>query len=39
MDFNELLKNEKGALKDKVELIESLSKVKSFLIQMKNELP
>ncbi len=36
---NELLKNEKGALKDKVELIESLSKVKSFLIQMKNELP
>jgi len=36
---NEMLKNEKGALKDKVELIESLSKVKSFLIQMKNELP
>ena len=36
---NEMLKNEKDALKDKVELIESLSKVKSFLIQMKNELP
>jgi len=36
---NEMLKNEKSALKDKVELIESLSKVKSFLIQIKNELP
>ena len=36
---NEMLKNEKGAMKDKIEMIDSLTRVKSFLMQMKNELP
>ncbi len=36
---NEMLKNEKEAMKDKIEMIDSLTRVKSFLMQMKNELP
>ena len=36
---NEMLKNEKGAMKDKIEMIDSLTRVKSFLMQMKTELP
>ena len=36
---NEMLKNEKGAMKDKIEMIDSLTRVKYFLMQMKNELP
>ena len=36
---NEMLKNEKGAMKDKIEMIDSLTRVKSFLMQMKNVLP
>jgi len=35
----EMLKNEGGAIKDKIELIDSLHKVKSFLLEMKSQLP
>lgn len=35
---SEMLKNEKGAMKDKIEMIDSLTRVKSFLMQVKNEL-
>ncbi len=35
----EMLKNEAGAVKDKVELIDSLHKVKSFLLEMRSQLP
>ena len=35
----EMLKNETYAVKDKVELIDSLHKVKSFLLEMRSQLP
>jgi len=35
----EMLKNESYAVKDKVELIDSLHKVKSFLLEMRSQLP
>ena len=35
----EMLKNESYAIKDKVELIDSLHKVKSFLLEMRSQLP
>ncbi len=35
----EMLKNESQTVKNKIELIDSLNRVKSFLTQMRNELP
>ena len=35
----EMLKNESQAVKDKIELIDSLQKVKSFLVEVKSQLP
>jgi DNA-binding transcriptional MerR regulator len=36
---NEMLKSQKNKIKDNLEIIESLEKVKSFLIELKNNLP
>ena len=35
----EMLKNESSKVKDQIDLIDSLNKVKSFLTDMRNELP
>lgn len=35
----EMLKNDTTSMQDKMSIIDSLSKVKSFLVDMRNELP